>query len=85
MLNLRCRFSARRRPQNRFLAVHTSAGLEDGVSMVLNRDCRDDEGEKCKRLPYEQARVAVWRCQKGEEHDSSTCLAENFEFVVVNS
>ena len=44
-LHARC-VSARLRPQNGVLGVHPSWGHKDRRQRLLNRDCREDEGEK---------------------------------------
>jgi hypothetical protein len=72
--------SARCRPQKKgILGVHPSGGPKNGSRRVLNRDCRENEGEQstpcCSCLP-----CAVWRCLAGVGLDSSPSLAE---FVVL--
>ena len=39
-----------RRPQNGFLGVHPSVGERGGGQRVLNRDCRENEGEESTPL-----------------------------------
>ena len=53
---------------------------------MLNRDCREDEGQQSTPLlqfrPLCADRCAVWRFHAEGGLDSSSCLSETFEFVV---
>jgi len=76
------------RPENGALGVHPSVGQRDEGQRVLNRDCREDEGEESTLLlqfPLLSAdRCAVWRCH-ASALDSYSCSAEPFEFVFPTS
>jgi hypothetical protein len=56
---------------------------------MLHRDCREDEGEHSTQFlqssPLCADWCAVWLCHAGGGRDSSSCLDELFEFVVVTS
>jgi hypothetical protein len=76
------------RPQNGVLGVHHLGRQNDESWRVLSRDCRKNEGENSISLLQLLALCsdwcAVWRCLAGG-HDSSSYLAEPFEFVVLTS
>jgi hypothetical protein len=59
-------------------------GAKDGSRRVLNRDCREGEGEQPTRflqLPHLWTDLcAVCHRHAGDGLDSSYCLAESFEF-----
>jgi hypothetical protein len=56
---------------------------------VINRDCREDEGEQSTPLlqlpPLCTDWCAVWLCHAGGGLDSSLCLDEFFRFVVLTA
>jgi hypothetical protein len=60
-------------------------GQKEGSRKVLNRE---DESEHCTPLsqlpPLCAYLSAVWRCYLGEGLDSSSFLAEPFEFVLAS-
>lgn len=72
--------SALRRPQNGVFKVRPSAGQKGGSRRVLNRDCREGEGEQSAPLlhfpPLFAERCTVWRCHAEGRLDSSSCSAE---------
>lgn len=70
------------------VGVHPSGGQKDGSWRVLNWDCRENEGKQSTPLlqltPLCTDWFAVWCCHAGRVPDSSSCLAEPFEFVIFN-
>jgi hypothetical protein len=82
-------FSSSSSSANGVLGAHPSGGRKDGSRMVLNRGCREDEGEHSTPLsqlpPLCTDLCAVWSCDAGGALDSSSCLAEHSEFVVLTS
>ena len=44
--------SAGRYPKNGVFGVHTSGVQKDGSRRVLNRDCREDEGEQIQSTDF---------------------------------
>ena len=67
--------------------VHPAGRQRDGSRRVLNRDDREDEEDQPITLlhlaPLCAEWCAFWRCHAVRELDSSSCLAEPFEFVVL--
>jgi hypothetical protein len=68
-----------------FPGVHPLGGQKDGNVRVLNRDCREDEWKQSTPLLQWPPLCADWcavrRCHSEGGLDSSSCLAEPFEFV----
>ena len=77
--------------QNGDLGVYPSGGQKAGSRRVLNRDCREDEGEQSSLLLPFPRLYADWCVVVGvvivgtREYSSSSYLAEPLEFVVLTS
>jgi hypothetical protein len=82
------RVSVHRRPQNSILGVRPWGGQKNGSRRVLIRDWREYDGEQSTPVSHLPSLCAfccaVWR-HAGGRLDSSSCLAEPFEFVVLTS
>jgi hypothetical protein len=69
--------------------MHPSDSQKYGSRKVLNQDCRNYEGEQSTPLlqlpPLCGEWCAVWHCHAGGVLDSSSCLAETFEFIALTS
>jgi len=76
-------------PQNGVLGVHRSGGQKCGSQRLRNRDCKENKWEqsapRLQLAPLCADCCVIWRCHAAGGLDSTSCLAEPFDFVASTS